>query len=158
MSTYFESWVRVAADLFHQALAGEPDLIESSLDSPEGSTFGSAGSFGFVVTLAGDQRGTFSVSLEGSILEAPLLGEGVEQTSSWAELLRETFEAACGELLAKAGSKCRVEKFEAQSGDIDRESNSARIFQIRSDKRSWGLLVRDGVSAPESVTCGRKEG
>ena len=112
MSTYFESWVRVAGDLFHQALAGEPDLIESSLDPPEGSTNDLQAHLDLSSRWPGiDEELSLSV-LEGSILEAPLLGEGVEQTSSWAELLRETFEAACGELLAKTGKKCRVEKFE----------------------------------------------
>jgi len=150
MSTYFEYWVGVAADLFHQALAGEPEFVESPPDLAEAETLRPAGALGFVVTLSGDEAGTFSVWLDDSILEVPLLGEGVEQTASWAELLREIFEAACGELLAKTGKKCRVEKLEARSDAKDGESNSMRMFQLRSDKRCWGLWVHDDVSAPES--------
>jgi len=156
MSTYFENWVGVAADLFHQALAGEPEFVESPPDLAEAETFRPAESLGFVIALSGDEAGTFSIWLDGSILEAPLLGEGVEQTASWAELLREIFEAACGELLAKTGKKCRVEKFEARSDANDGESNSIRMFQLRSDKRCWGLWVRDDVCAPEPETVEAK--
>ncbi len=152
MSTYFEYWVRVAADLFHQALAGEPKFVESPPDSAEADTFRPAGGLKFVATLAGDEAGNFSVWLDLSILEAPLLGEGVEQTASWAELLREIFEAACGEFLAKTGKKCRVEKFEARSDVKDGENNSMRMFQLRSDNRCWGLWVHDDVRVPESET------
>jgi flagellar motor switch protein FliN len=157
MSTYFENWIRVAADLLHQALAGEPELVESPPDLTEAETFRPAGSLGFVISLAGDEAGIFSVWLDGSILETPLLGEGVEQTSSWAELLREIFEAACGELLAKTGKKCRVEKFEARSGAKDGESKLMRMFQLRSDERCWRLWVHDEVRAPEPETAEAKK-
>ncbi len=145
MNLYVECWVRVAADLFHQALAGEPNLIESQ---PGPVQAGTGGRFGSAVTLSGDEAGTFSVLLDGSILDAPLLGEGVEQKASWAELLRETFEAACGELLAKTGKKCRVEKVEEKVEEI--ESGFARTFQLRSGERSWGMLVRGQLSTAEA--------
>jgi flagellar motor switch protein FliN len=67
------------------------------------------------------------------------VGEGVDQKSGWGELLRETVDAAAGEMLAATGSKCRVEKFEAIS-HLERVS---RAFQLKSAGRSWTILVRD---------------
>jgi len=138
MKTYMDCWAQVASDLFQQALAGEPELVDS-LPKPFG-----AGSFGFAATIAGDQQGRFTVLLDASILDAPLLGEGSDQKAGWAELLQETFNAALGELLAKTGSKCRVEKFEESSG----EAKVTRAFQLKSGDRSWTILVRDEVHAP----------
>jgi flagellar motor switch protein FliN len=137
MKTYMDCWAQVAADLFAQALAGEPELAES-LPKPL-----QAGSFGFVAILAGEEEGRFAVVLDGSILEAPLLGEGVDQKAGWRELLGESFDAAAGELLAKTGKKCRVAKVEESSG----ESSVTRAFELKSGDRSWALLVRDDVRA-----------
>ena len=52
-------------------------------------------------------EGRFAVVLDGSILESPLVGEGVDQKAGWGELLREVADAAAGELLAKTGEKCQ---------------------------------------------------
>jgi flagellar motor switch protein FliN/FliY len=138
MKTYMDCWAQVAADLFRQALAGEPELVES-LPKPLQS-----GSFGFVATLAGDEEGRFAVVLDASILDSPLLGEGTDQRAGWGELLCETINAAVGELLAKTGRKSRVEKFEESAG----ESKVSHAFQLKSGERSWTLLVRDEVYAP----------
>jgi len=158
MSHFVECWVRVAADLFHQAVAGEPDLIESqeTVDADSGN---SSRWFGSEVTLTGDEAGTFSVLLDGSILDAPLLGEGVEQKSSWAELLHETFEAACGELLAKTGKKCRVEKVEEQLRYIGNQASAVRAFELHSDGRNWGVLVRSrlGFALPDLPDANKAE-
>jgi flagellar motor switch protein FliN len=139
MSTYLESWISVASSLFYQALAGEPELVESQLGMSVADTFG------FVVTLSGDEAGHFFVWLENSILDEPFLGEGVEQRAGWEELLRETFEAASGDLFAKTGKKCRVEKV----AESETKDGSTRAFQIRSGRRSWGLLVRDELGRRE---------
>jgi flagellar motor switch protein FliN len=139
MKTYADCWASVAADLFSQALAGEPELSES-LPKPL-----SAGSFGFAATVSGDEEGRFAVVLDGAVLEAPLMGDGVDQKAGWSELLREIFDAAAGELLAKTGKKCKVAKFEEVSG----ESQISRAFQLRSGDRTWTLLVRDDVRAPQ---------
>lgn len=146
MSSYFECWVRVAGDLFHQALAGEPELIESVQGLPEAEVTDSKNWFGASVVLAGDESGTHSVLLDTSVLDAPLLGEGVEQKSSWLELLRETFEAACGELLAKTGKKCRVEKIEELSGESGGKSNLNRRFLLRSEGRGWDMRVHSQLN------------
>jgi flagellar motor switch protein FliN/FliY len=138
MTAYIDCWVKVAADLFQQALAGEPELVDS-LPKPF-----PAGSFGFAATVTGDNEGRFAVVLDASILEAPLLGEGADQKACWSELLQETMNAAAGELLAKTGQKCRVEKFEETAG----ENKVSRAFQLKSGERSWTLLVRDEVHAP----------
>jgi flagellar motor switch protein FliN len=137
MKTYMDCWVQVAAELFRQALAGEPELAES-LPEPL-----AAGSFGFAATLSGDEEGRFAVILDGSIPETPLVGEGVDQKTGWGELLREVADAAAGELLAKTGKKCRVERFEEISG----EGQVSRALQLRFGERAWTILVRDEVRA-----------
>jgi flagellar motor switch protein FliN/FliY len=139
MKTYLECWTGVAAALFSQALAGEPELIEA-LPKPL-----TADAFGFAAILSGDEQGRFAVILDGSILESPLMGEGTDQRTGWAELLREVAEAAAGELLAKTGKKCRVESFEPSSG----ESKVTAAFQLKSGDRAWTILVRDEVRAPK---------
>ena len=88
MKTYLECWTGVAEALFSQALAGEPQLVDS-IPKPMAE-----GSFGFAATLSGDQQGRFAVVLDAKILDAPLLGEGVDQKAGWAELLREVADAA----------------------------------------------------------------
>ena len=54
-------------------------------------------------------------------------------------MLQETLNAAAGELLAKTGKKCRLEKFEEVSG----ENKVSRSFQLKSGDRAWTVLVRD---------------
>jgi flagellar motor switch protein FliN len=139
MTSYLDCWTGVAATLFLQALAGEPELAES-LPKPLG-----AGSFGFAATLSGDETGRFSVVLDGSILESPLVGEGMDQKAGWKELLREVADAAAGELLAKTGRKCKVESFD----ETEPESKVSRAFLLQSGGRSWPILVRDEVRAPK---------
>ena len=107
MMTYLDCWIGAATTLFSQALAGEPQLVES-MPKPLASD-----SFGFAATISGDEQGRFAVVLDGAVLEAPLVGEGMDQKAGWAELLQEVANSAAGELLAKTGKKCNVEKFEA---------------------------------------------
>ena len=133
MKTYFECWVRVAADLFRQALAGAPELEESPSKPFEGM------SLGFSASLAGDDEGRIIIALDSSILETPLLGEGVDQRAGWSEVLKESFDAAAGELLAKTGRKCRVEKFEEATAT----GVFPRGFRLKSAERSWTILMRD---------------
>ena len=137
MKTYFDCWSQVAGALFSQALAGEPELSES-LPKPLG-----AGAFGWAATLAGDVAGRFSVVLDGAVLEAALAGEGMEQRAVWQEILRESFDAAAGELLARTGSKCQVTAVE----ETALESPVSHAFQLRSGDRAWTVLVRDDLHA-----------
>ena len=141
MTSYLDCWTGVASALFSQALAGEPELVESLPKPLE------AGSFGFAATIEGDQQGRFSVVLDAAILDSPLLGEGTDQTAAWGEVLREVAEAAAGELLAKTGSKCRVVKFEP----ADAGNKVSRAFQLRAGDRAWTIMVRDEVRAPKPV-------
>jgi flagellar motor switch protein FliN len=143
MKTYMDCWAGVAADLFSQALAGEPQLAES-LPKPLAE-----GSFGFVATISGDEAGRRAVLLDGSVLETPLLGEGIDQKASWGELLREVADAAAGELLAKTGKKCRVESFEPTSG----ENKVSCAFQLKSGEHAWTILVLDEVRAPKPAAA-----
>jgi flagellar motor switch protein FliN len=129
----------VAAALFSQALAGEPELAES-LPKPLG-----AGSFGLAATIRGEAEGRFAVLLDSSILETPLVGEGMDQKAGWMELLREACDAAAGELLAKTGKKCQVAKYEEIAG----EDQVSCAFQLRSGQQAWTILVRDEVGLPE---------
>jgi flagellar motor switch protein FliN/FliY len=139
MKTYMDCWAQVAADLFSQALAGEPELVDA-LPKPFPT-----GSFGFAATITGDEEGRFAIVLDNTILDAPLLGEGADQMAGWGELLQETINAAVGELQAKTGKKCRVEKFE----EIVSESKVTRAFQLKSGEHAWTILVRDEVRAPK---------
>ena len=147
MSTYFECWIRVAGDLFHQALSGEPTLVESAAPLKRGDTFG------YTAKLAGEESGEFSVLLEEEILNASLLGEGVAQKGSWEELIRETFEAACGELLARTGKKCRIESVTESSPNL----KAATSFQIQSGERAWALFLRDDLRSPVPETAANTE-
>jgi flagellar motor switch protein FliN len=139
MMTYLDCWIGAATALFSQALAGEPQLAESMPKPLSGDAFG------FAATITGDEQGRFAVVLDGSVLEAPLHGEGMDQKAGWAELLAEVANSAAGELLAKTGKKCRVEKFEP----IEGESKVSRAFQLKSGERAWTILVRDEVRAPK---------
>ncbi len=141
MKSYLEFWTEVAASLFSQALAGEPELVES-LPKPLGT-----GAFGFAATIAGDVEGRFSVVLDPAILDAVLVGEGMDQKAGWGELLREAANAAAGEMLAKTGKKCRVETFEEITG----ESKVSCAFQLKAGERSFVILVRDEVRAPKPL-------
>jgi flagellar motor switch protein FliN len=139
MKTYLDCWIGAATLLFSQALTGEPQLTES-LPKPL-----SDDSFGFALTIAGDQAGRFAVVLDGTVLDTPLVGEGMDQKAGWAELLREVAESALGELLATTGKKCSIEKFEPTPG----ESKVSRAFQLKSGDRAWTILVRDEVRASQ---------
>jgi flagellar motor switch protein FliN/FliY len=139
VKSFLDCWIGTATALFAQALAGEPQLTES-LPKPL-----SPDSFGFAVTLAGDEAGRFAVILDGTILATPLLGEGTDQKAGWNELLREVAESAVGELLAATGKKCRIEKFDPTDG----ESKVSRAFQLKAGERTWTILVKDEVRAPQ---------
>ena len=139
MKSFLDCWIGTATALFAQALAGEPQLSES-LPKPLAPD-----SFGFAATVSGDETGRFAVVLDGTILAAPLLGEGVDQKAGWGELLREVAESAVGELLASTGKKCRIEKFDPTEG----ESKVSRAFQLKAGDRTWTILVRDEVRAPK---------
>ncbi|MGD0546900.1 MAG: FliM/FliN family flagellar motor switch protein [Terracidiphilus sp.] len=139
MKSYLECWTEVATTLFSQALAGEPELVES-LPKPL-----AAGAFGFAATIDGDVEGRFAVILDPAILDSPLVGEGMDQKAGWAELLNEVASAAAGEFLAKTGKKCSVRKFE----EIGGESKVSCAFQLKSAERSWTILVRDEVRVPK---------
>ena len=133
MTTYFDCWRDTAAALFAEALAGEPELLES-FPQPFAS-----GSLGWTATLEGDPAGRFSVTLDAAILEIPLLGEGRNQKVGWEELLREIAEAAAGELVARAGRTCRVAHFAV----AEAASQVSQAFQLRAGDRAWTLMVRD---------------
>lgn len=139
MTTYLDSWIGAASALLTQALAGEAEFVES-LPKPFAT-----GSFGFALTITGDEEGRFSVVLDTGILDAPLLGEGVDQKAAWSELLREVAESACGDVLARTGKKLSVEKME----EITAESKISRAFQLKSSSGAWTVLVRDDVRAPK---------
>lgn len=148
MTTYLDCWIKVAAALFSQALAGEPQL-EESLPRPL-----SGGSFGFAATIGGDESGRFSILLDGSVLNSPLVGEGVDQRAGWAELLREVCDAAVGELYAQTGHKCRIDRFEP----VESEPKISHAFQLHSGDHAWTLLVRDDVRVPKAAPSPAAEG
>jgi flagellar motor switch protein FliN len=146
MKTYLDYWEQVATDLLAQALAGEPKLSES-LPKPF-----TAGSFAFAATISGDVEGQFSIMLDEAILEAPLMGEGVDQRAGWAEILKEICNAAAGELLARSGTKCKVEKLE----EAPAQSKVSRAFELRSGDRAWTVLVREDLRAKAAAVSAPK--
>ena len=100
MMTYLDCWVRTATALFAQALAGEPQLVDG-LPKPLG-----AGACGFAATLNGDQVGRFSVLLDAAILDAALVGEGVEflkRREAGVDKVLGEFLAADAEVLSAIG-------------------------------------------------------
>jgi len=139
--TYLDCWKKAAATLLPQALAGQPEFIES-LPKPL-----TAGSFGFAVTIRGEQEGRFAVVLDAGVLDTPLMGEGVDQKAAWNELLREVAESAAGEMLAKSGVKLTVEKLE----EIAAENKISQAFQLKTASGAWTILVRDEVRAPKKA-------
>jgi flagellar motor switch protein FliN len=135
MKTYLDCWKSAANSLFPQALAGSPQLSDSSGKVAELS--GPA----FIAEVQGDVAGRFIVILEPRILHVPLLGEGADQASAWGELLREVAEAAAGQMLATRRRKCRIERF--GSDHLSRESSCALTLNSADD--SWRILIRDEV-------------
>jgi flagellar motor switch protein FliN len=139
MSNYLTCWIDAAVALFSQALSGEPQLVESP------AACFSVGSFGFTAYITGEWAGSFTVVLDRGLLDAPLMGEGVDQKKAWEELLREVAEAAAGDLLARTGSKCRLESFvELPDGGA---FENGRAFLLKSSERNWTLLVDDNLVA-----------
>jgi len=141
MKTYLDFWAQVAADLLAQALAGEPRFAES-LPRPFTQP-----AVGFRATISGDIEGQFSIMLDGAIFEAPFMGEGADQKAGWAEILKEVCNAAAGELLAKTGAKCKVQKFE----EAPAEPKVTRAFELRSGDRAWPVMVREELRNPAAA-------
>lgn len=137
MKSFLDCWMQVAQALLPQALAGEPELVESSSRPPVENAIG------FAATVAGGQQGRFVVALAPAVLEAPLLGEGEDQKAGWGQLLRETFEAAGAEWQAATGMRCSIEQVE-ESAPAGEE---ARAFELRSGQRSWPVWVCSGLRA-----------
>lgn len=141
MTAFLSCWIDAATTLFSQALAGEPQLAAAPPTSL------APGAFAFTATLEGDPEGRFAVLVDRAALDAPLMGEGVDQKAAWSELLREVADSAAGDLLARTGRKCRVHSF----GEIDppREIGpGCRAFELKGPERAWTLLVLDEVNAP----------
>ena len=136
MSSYLDCWVSVARTLFSQALAGEPTLVEEG-----GAALNSLSGMGFVALLEGDVEGKFIIALDPPIVQAPLLGEGVDQGAAWKEFLREVTEAAAGELLAVSGLRCTVSSFSA----TEPEGRVSRAFALTTGENAWNIKVREDL-------------
>jgi flagellar motor switch protein FliN len=72
----------------------------------------------------------------------------VDQKAGWGELLREVASAAAGELLARTGKNCRVEKFE-KFDEIAGESKASRAFQLNAGEHAFAILVCDELRVSE---------
>lgn len=137
MKTYLDCWISTAEALFSQALAGEPQLIEA-----DRSTLDSSGP-AFAAQISGDVTGRFSVILDPQVINAPLLGDGVDQAAAWMEFLHEVAEAAAGELLASSGQNCRIDSFRS----AEPEETITRAFRLTSGSGSWTVLVHDELQS-----------
>ena len=129
MTSFLDCWSEIASTLFAEALAGGAELLESFPHPFD------AGPLCFEARLDGELQGRFSVTLDGAVLDAPLLGEGRDQKPAWGELLRELACAAAGELLARTRRSCRVVSFEPCHEDI----------VALALERMSGLRVESGV-------------
>lgn len=138
MSTYGDCWISSAKALFSQALAGEPQLVES-----DSSALEMFAGIGYVASISGEIAGQFTVVLDPLILETPLLGEGVEQAAAWEEFLCEVAEAAAGELLAITGVKCRVDSLRR----TQTPGNATSTFRLTTPEKSWSVTVQDEVKS-----------
>ncbi len=141
MKTYLECWISAARTLFSQALAGGPDLIDME-SAPNPLAWRS-----FVAEITGDLCGRFTVTLDAAIMEFPLLGDGIDQQTGWAELLREVAEASAGELLASSGEVCHVDAFQV----VEIAELCGRRLLISSPTGSWSVIVDDKL---QSATVG----
>jgi len=144
--TYLDGWIAAAGTLFSQALAGEPEMTEALPKPMEGQPAA------FTATIGGDVEGTFTVVLDPQLMDAPLLGEGADQKAGWGELLKEAADAAAGELLARAGIKCRVERFEEAAVT----SVATRAFALKSAAQTWQVLVCDTVREKAKAEAAEK--
>jgi flagellar motor switch protein FliN len=150
MKSYLDCWVSVAADLFSQALAGEPVLAETQ-PAPLASD-----AFAFAATLAGEVHGRFTVFLESMLLETPLVGDGVDQKAGWSELLREVADAAAGDLIAETGKRVKIETFEAVPETESTPKQMTRAFHLRSGDRVWTIAVCDEVVVAVAAAATRR--
>jgi flagellar motor switch protein FliN len=143
MKKFIECWLSTASAIFSQAVAGEPELIETS-PRPMPSRV-----FAYAVKLSGSVEGRFAVIFESTLLELPLLGEGVDQKAAWAELLREAAESAAGELLAKTGRRCRIDSIE----ETESQSQITCALQLKSASGEWTIMLCDEThERPEAAT------
>ncbi|MFP5206354.1 MAG: FliM/FliN family flagellar motor switch protein [Acidobacteriota bacterium] len=142
MKTYLECWTRAAAGLLPQALSGSPEWgLAPPGPRPQPG-------FGFRAGVEGECRGGFAVWADAAMLDAPLLGEGMDQKEAWGELLREVAESAAGELTA-AGMVCRVVSFAPWEPDPGAgEPPASGEFQIVAGNQVWRILARDEVALP----------
>lgn len=139
MKSYLECWISVAKSLFSQALAGEPELVET--DGAKGNLPSGAC---FVASVTGDVAGTFTVALDPLVFQAPLLGDGVDQAAAWEEFLREVAEAASGELMASSKKQATISSF--SSAHI--AESATHTFHLKTAENSWLIAVRDAVTEP----------
>jgi flagellar motor switch protein FliN len=135
MKTYVDCWTSAGRALFAQALSGQPELTEI-----ESTTVDFAGP-AFIAEISGAVRGRFTVRLDPTIMESPLLGEGIDQAAAWAELLREVAEAAAGELLAVSGQECRIDSFRKE----DSTGACTRSFHLTSPTSTWMVAIEDNL-------------
>lgn len=133
MKSYLDCWIEAASSLFPQALAGAPVLAETLPKPMTGPPVG------YTAYLNGTITGEFTVVLDGDLLDASLMGDGIDQSVGWQELLREVAEAAAGEWLAATGNPCRVEKFEAGGT----ANPASRVLELNGGEHTWLFFLRD---------------
>lgn len=148
-------WIDAARALFGQAVAGAPQLEELPDNAARAARLLAGGGLAYAATLGGELEGSFAVVLDPALAEAPLLGEGVDQNAAWGELIRETIEAAAGEVAARTGAKCGIVQFAGAGSEggayaaAARSGKASRAFELRSGDRVWQMAVLDDVHRDE---------
>src|SRR5579875_921584 len=163
---FLEFWIETARLLLGQAVAGAPQLEQLPDNAARAARLLAGGGLAYAARLEGELEGRFSVLLDRSLAEAPLLGEDVDQKMAWGELIRETVEAAAAELAARTGARCRIASFgqaDAEAGtDAGSEAGAAerfrasQAFELRSGERVWQIAVVDEVR-PQAARAGLAE-
>jgi len=101
-ANFLRAWQTVAGQLFEQALAGAPKLLDT-LPRPASCAMAA-----FTAVVEGDLTGSFTMQIEESVFDAPLLGEGIDQRAAWGDLLHECADAAAGAIEHEYGTVSHI--------------------------------------------------
>jgi flagellar motor switch protein FliN len=157
---FLSKWQQVASQFFEQALAGAPKLLDT-LPRPASGAMAA-----FTAILEGDLAGSFTMQIEESVFDVPLLGEGMDQKTAWSDLLHECAEAATGAIEQETGAVSHVVRFE----NTMPEGCVSLALNLKSETGCWLVLLLDKVrpkkveesaavaqeAAPQSGTAARR--
>jgi flagellar motor switch protein FliN len=101
----------------------------------------------FTAMIEGEIAGSFTLQIEESVFDFPLLGEGVDQRSAWGDLLHECADAAVGVIEHEAGAVSHVVRFE----NTMPEGRVTLALDLKSETGIWLILLLDKVRPQQKV-------